>query len=30
MRSVVPSTTFDRKPRHVRLITRVVRLIHGR
>jgi acyl-CoA reductase-like NAD-dependent aldehyde dehydrogenase len=30
MRSVVPSTTFDRKPRHIRLIARMVRLVHGR
>ena len=30
MPSFVPSTTFDRKPRHMRLIGRIVRLIHGR
>lgn len=30
MRSFVPYTTFDREPRHIRLITRIARLIHGR
>jgi succinate-semialdehyde dehydrogenase / glutarate-semialdehyde dehydrogenase len=30
MRSFVPSTTFDRKPRHIRLIARILRLVHGR
>jgi len=30
MRSLVPSTTFERQPKHVKLIIRVTRLIHGR
>ncbi len=30
MPSFVPSTTFDRKPRHVRLIHRILRIVHGR
>jgi succinate-semialdehyde dehydrogenase / glutarate-semialdehyde dehydrogenase len=30
MRSFVPSATFDRKPKHARLITRIVQAIHGR
>ncbi len=28
--SVLPSTTFERKPRHVRMIERMLRLVHGR
>jgi acyl-CoA reductase-like NAD-dependent aldehyde dehydrogenase len=30
MRSMVPSTTYERKPKDVKLIERMVRLIHGR
>jgi acyl-CoA reductase-like NAD-dependent aldehyde dehydrogenase len=30
MRSFVPSASFDRTPRHVRLIERAARLVHGR
>jgi succinate-semialdehyde dehydrogenase / glutarate-semialdehyde dehydrogenase len=30
MRSFVPSTTFNRRPRHIKLIQRVLRLVHGR
>jgi acyl-CoA reductase-like NAD-dependent aldehyde dehydrogenase len=30
MPSFVPSTTFERRPRHVRLIIRITRLVHGR
>ena len=28
--SPLPSTTYDRKPRHMRMIERIVSLIHGR
>jgi acyl-CoA reductase-like NAD-dependent aldehyde dehydrogenase len=30
MRSPLPSTTFDRQPRHIKMIMRVVQLVHGR
>ncbi len=30
MRSFVPSTTFERQPKHVRMIERLTRLVHGR
>jgi succinate-semialdehyde dehydrogenase/glutarate-semialdehyde dehydrogenase len=30
MRSFVPAATYDREPRHLRLIERIVRLVHGR
>jgi acyl-CoA reductase-like NAD-dependent aldehyde dehydrogenase len=30
MRSMVPSTTFERTPRHVNMVERVLRLVHGR
>jgi acyl-CoA reductase-like NAD-dependent aldehyde dehydrogenase len=30
MRSMVPSTTYERRPKDVKLIERMVRLIHGR
>jgi acyl-CoA reductase-like NAD-dependent aldehyde dehydrogenase len=30
MRSFVPSTTFDRQPKHVKLIERLTRMIHSR
>jgi succinate-semialdehyde dehydrogenase/glutarate-semialdehyde dehydrogenase len=30
MPSFVPSATFERKPKHARLITRIVQAIHGR
>ena len=30
MRSLIPSTTFDRKPRHLKLMERFLRLVHGR
>jgi succinate-semialdehyde dehydrogenase / glutarate-semialdehyde dehydrogenase len=30
MRSLVRSTTFDRKPRDVRMIQRITRIVHGR
>jgi len=28
--TLIPSTTFERKPRHIRLIMRMARLVHGR
>jgi hypothetical protein len=28
--SPVPSTTFERQPKHVRLLERVIHLVHGR
>jgi succinate-semialdehyde dehydrogenase/glutarate-semialdehyde dehydrogenase len=30
MRTAVPSMTYNRKPRHLRLVERIVRLIHSR
>jgi succinate-semialdehyde dehydrogenase/glutarate-semialdehyde dehydrogenase len=30
MRSFVPSTTFERKPKHIRLIQRITKIVHGR
>jgi acyl-CoA reductase-like NAD-dependent aldehyde dehydrogenase len=30
MRTFVPSTTFEREPKHIKLITRFVKLMHGR
>jgi succinate-semialdehyde dehydrogenase / glutarate-semialdehyde dehydrogenase len=30
MRSVIPSTTFERTPRHMKVVERMLRLIHGR
>jgi succinate-semialdehyde dehydrogenase / glutarate-semialdehyde dehydrogenase len=30
MRSVLPSTTFERTPGHIRTVERILRLIHGR
>jgi succinate-semialdehyde dehydrogenase / glutarate-semialdehyde dehydrogenase len=30
MRTAVPSMTYARKPRHLRLVERIVRLIHSR
>jgi len=30
MRSVLPSTSFERTPRHMRLVERTLRLVHGR
>jgi acyl-CoA reductase-like NAD-dependent aldehyde dehydrogenase len=30
MRSFVPSTTFEREPKHIKLITRITKLLHGR
>ncbi len=30
MRSLIPSTTFDRQPRHIALIERILRTVHGR
>jgi acyl-CoA reductase-like NAD-dependent aldehyde dehydrogenase len=30
MRSVLPSTTFERTPRHMKMVERLLRLVHGR
>jgi succinate-semialdehyde dehydrogenase / glutarate-semialdehyde dehydrogenase len=30
MRSFVPSTTFEREPKHIKLIVRITKLLHGR
>jgi hypothetical protein len=30
MASAVPSTTYARKPRHLRIVEKMVRLIHSR
>jgi acyl-CoA reductase-like NAD-dependent aldehyde dehydrogenase len=30
MRSVLPSTSFERTPRHIRMVERILRLVHGR
>ncbi len=30
MRSLLPATTFDRQPKHIRLIERLTRMVHGR